>query len=116
MPRVYEPYIPKSIIDIKDLIACIILWSPKFLDTTGYFPDQNIDTVFYALNEGLRLMQQKFDEETYLKLRDLSDRARACFEADPDDKADGRRKGCALIYELEDLLKKTARKRRSRSQ
>jgi hypothetical protein len=61
-------------------------------------------------------MQPKFDEETYLKLRDLSDRARACFEADPDDKADGRRKGCALIYELEDLLKKTARKRRSRSQ
>ncbi len=61
-------------------------------------------------------MQQKLGEETYLKLRDLSDRARACFEADPDDKADGRRKGCALIYELEDLLKKTARTRRSRSQ
>ena len=61
-------------------------------------------------------MQPKLGEETYLKLRDLSDRARACFEADPEDKADGRRKGCALMYELEDLLKKAARTRRGRSQ
>jgi len=61
-------------------------------------------------------MKQKLGEETYLKLRDLSDRARACFESDPEDKADGRRRGCALIYELEDLLKEAARTRRRRNQ
>jgi len=116
MVREYKHYIREDIRELRDFFAKIILQSPKFLDTTGYFPHRNIDTVFFELNESLRHLQGKLGEEAYLKLRDMSDRARAYFEADPEDKADGRRKGCAIIHEMEDLVKQVARARRGRSQ
>jgi hypothetical protein len=40
----------------------------------GYFPSQNIDTVIFQLNEGLRLIRGKLGEERYLRLVEMSDR------------------------------------------
>ncbi len=60
---------------------------------TGYFPDRNIDTEFYALNEGLKTIRGKVGDEKYEKLVALSNRMRALFEADPEDETQDGIKG-----------------------
>ena len=106
----YKPHIPKGVSEIMDQLGFMTLKSPKFIDRTGYFPQQNIDTVFFQLNEGLRLIRGKLGEDLHLKLTDMSDRMRAHFEADPEGKTDDTRKGCAIIREMEDLLRQKRRK------
>ena len=110
MVRPYKPHIPKDVGEIMDQLGFMTLKSPKFIDRTGYFPQQNIDTVFFQLNEGLRLIRGKLGEDLHLKLTDMSDRMRAHFEADPEGKTDDTRKGCAIIREMEDLLRQKRRK------
>jgi len=34
-----------------------MLGSPTFVDKTGYLPGKNLQTTFYAVNEGLRLIR-----------------------------------------------------------
>jgi hypothetical protein len=99
MVRPYKPHIPKGVSEIMDQLGFMMLKSPTFIDKTGYFPDRNLETVFYALNEGLRLMRGKLGEERYVKLMEMSDRMRAHFEADPEDKTDETLKGRAIIHE-----------------
>jgi len=94
-----------------DKLGGMMLLYPKFKDLTGYFPGRNIDNTFYELNEGLRMLQSKLGEELYLKLRDMSDRMRAHFEADPDFKTGESLKGRDLLLEMMDLLKQSRRKR-----
>lgn len=106
------PYIPKDISEIWDVLGSMMLSAPTFRDKTGYFPDQNIDTEFYALNEGLKLIRKKVGEENYEKLVALSDRMRAHFEADPEDKTEDGIKGRDCISEMEEILKTTRRKAR----
>ena len=88
----------------------MMLGSPTFVDRTGYFPGQNLQTTFYELNEGLRLIRETLGEERYLKLREMSDRMRAHFEADQENKTDDTLKGRDIIMEMEDLLKRSSRK------
>lgn len=65
----------------------------------------NIDTEFLALNEGLLAVRKKFGEERYVTLRALSDKMRALFEADPEDKTGDTQAGREIIHEMEDILK-----------
>ena len=109
MPRLKQ-YVPKNVGEIMDLRAMMMLSSPKFIDKTGYFPDDNINTVFLQLNEGLRVIRGKLGEELYLKLREMSDRMRAHFEADAENRTDETIKGRAIIMEMRNLLKRSARK------
>jgi hypothetical protein len=106
----YKPHIPKDISEIRDQLAFMTIYSPLFVDTTGYFPSQNIDTVFFQLNEGLRLIRRKVGEERYLKLMEMSERMRAHFEADPENRTDDTLKGREIIYAMEDLLMQKAGK------
>jgi hypothetical protein len=108
MVRPYKPHIPKDVSEIRDLLGFMMLRSPTFIDKTGYFPGRNLETVFYALNEGLRLMRAKLGEERYLKLMEMSDRMRAHFEADPENKTDDTLKGRDIIVEMRDMLKHKA--------
>jgi hypothetical protein len=101
----YEPRVPKGTSEIIDLLGMMMLKSPTFVDTTGYFPGRNVETIFHSLNEGLRLIREKLGEERYLRLIEMSDRMRAHFEADPEDKTDDTLKGRAIIREMEVLLK-----------
>jgi len=87
----------------------MMLLFPTFKDLTGYFPGRNIDNTFYELNEGLKLLQPKLGEELYLKLRGMSDRMRAHFEADPECKTGDARKGRDLLLEMMDQLKQSRR-------
>jgi len=110
MFRPYNPYIPKDISEIIDLLSMMMLSAPTFVDKTGYFPRRNIDTVFFELHEGLRLIRKKLGEELYLKLAEMSDKMRAYFDSDPEDKTGDTLKGYTLISEMQDLLKQRARK------
>ncbi|OJW67328.1 MAG: hypothetical protein BGO57_14025 [Sphingomonadales bacterium 63-6] len=102
--RPYKPYIPRSIGEIMDKLGSMMLYSPTFEDDSGYFPGRNIDTIFFELNEGLKALRKKLGEERYAALVALSDRMRAHFEADPENKTDDTLKGRALIHEMEGLL------------
>ena len=108
-PR-YKPYIPKGLSEVRDYVGSMMLGSPTFVDRTGYFPGQNLQTTFYELNEGLRLIRGTLGEERYLKLMEMSDRMRAHFEADPENKTDDTLKGRAIIEQMEELLRQGGRK------
>jgi hypothetical protein len=87
----------------------MMISSPTFVDKTGYFPERNIDTVFHALNEGLKVTRGKLGEERYRKLVEMSNQVRAYFEADSEDKGETL-KGRELILDMEDLIKSRASK------
>ena len=110
--RPYNPYIPKSIGEIMDLLGSMMLSSPTFIDKSGYFPDRDINTTFFALNESLKLIRKKVGEENYLALVALSAKMRAHFEADPEDKTEDGIAGRDCILEMEDILKASARYKR----
>ncbi len=104
MPRPYSPYIPRGKSEIMDKLASLMLSAPLCEDESGYFPGLNINTEFFALNEGLRLIRKRLGETKYEKLVSLSARMRAHFEADPKDETGETQKGRELIHEMEDLL------------
>lgn len=107
-----EPYIPKGIGEIMDFIGSMILSAPKFRDKTGFFPDRNAESEFFALNEGLKAIQVKLGEESYQKVIDLSRKAKAHFEADPEDKTEDGIKGRDCLMDIEDILKAAGRRKR----
>jgi len=111
MLKPYKPYIPQTIGEIMDLLGSMILSAPTFKDKTGYFPDRNINTTFFALNEGLKTIRKKAGEDNYQALVALSDKMRAHFEADPESKTEDVIKGRDCITEMEDLLKASARRK-----
>jgi hypothetical protein len=110
----YKPYIPQNIGALLDHVASMVLESPTFKDTTGYFPQQNIDTTFFTLNEGLQVIRKKLGEERYATLRTMSDQMRALFESDPDNTNGNAKAGQKLLLEMEDILRSVARPRASK--
>jgi hypothetical protein len=103
MARQFRPYVPQTLGEFLDKLGFLMLSSPTFIDKTGYFPEQNLETTFQSLNEGLQVLRPQLGEDRYRKLREMSDQMRAYFEADPEDKGDAK-KGRALILEMEDLI------------
>ena len=73
-------------------------------------PFLNLDYVFQQLNEGLSHNRQTLGEERYHELMRMSDRMRALFEADPENKTGETRKGRDIIHEMEDILRQARRK------
>jgi hypothetical protein len=106
----YRPYIAQSVGELMDQLASMMLGAPTFKDKTGYFPQKNIDTAFFALNEGLQSIRKKLGEERYAALRTLSDKTRALFEADPEDKTGDTQAGRMLIHQMEDILRSVTRR------
>ena len=103
-------HIAQNIQELLDLLISMLLSAPKFIDKTGYFPYQNLDYVFRELREGLAHNRPTLGEERYHELMRMSDRIRALFEADPEDKTGETRKGRDIIYEMEDIVKQVRRK------
>ncbi|HTW34509.1 MAG TPA: hypothetical protein VMD53_07820 [Rhizomicrobium sp.] len=100
----YKPYVPQDVGELLDLLAHMTLAAPTFKDKTGYLRRMNIDTTFFSLNEGLQVIRGKLGEERYAKLRVTSDKMRALFESDPEDKTGDTQAGRMLIHEMEDVL------------
>ena len=103
-------HVAQNIPELLDLTTSMLLGAPKFLDKTGYFPYMNLDYVFRELYKGLDHNRQTLGEERYQELMRMSDRMRACFEADPEDKTGETLKGCKIIHEMEGILKQVRRK------
>jgi len=106
----YKPYVPQDVGELLDYLAHMRLASPTFKDKTGYLPRENIDTTFFSLNEGLLVIRKKLGDERYAVLKALSDKMRASFESDPDDKTGDARVGRSLIREMEDILESIAKR------
>jgi hypothetical protein len=109
----YKPYVPKNVGELLDYLAYMVLSSPRFKDKTGYFPQDNIDTAFFGLNEGLLVVRNKLGEERYAALKAMSEKMRALFESDPDDKIGDTQAGRVLVYEMEDILADVAKREAS---
>jgi hypothetical protein len=73
-------------------------------------PFLNLGYVFQQLHEGLSHNRPTLGEERYHELMQMSDRMRALFEADPEDKTGETLKGCKIIHEMEDILRQVRRK------
>lgn len=101
----YTPYIPQTIDEIWDYLGGTMLNSPTFVDPTGYFPERNIDTEFFALKGGFHVVRKQLGEERFERLMGLTDRMKAHFLADPEDKTGESEAGRKLIFEMEDVLR-----------
>jgi hypothetical protein len=53
---ILQPYIPRTIGEIRGNLDSMMLFFPTFKDERGYFSGQNIETEFFALNEGFKVM------------------------------------------------------------
>jgi hypothetical protein len=82
--RPYKPYICQTIGEFNDKLGWMMLNAPTFKDRTGYFPDRDIENTFEGFNESLDNLRGKLGEERYAVMREMSDRMRALFEADPE--------------------------------
>ena len=109
----YKPYIPQTTGEIYDLLGAMMLESPTFVDKLGYFPDQNIETTFFSLKEGLKNVRKKLGEDAYLRAVAMADQMRAHFEADPEDKTDDSLAGRDLILAMEDILRASNDRKRA---
>jgi len=103
-------YFPQNIQDLLEFVVSMQLSAPKFTDRTGYLPFLNLEYVFRQLHEGLSHNRQTLGEQRYQDLMSMSDRMRALFEADPEDKTGETLKGCKIIHEMEDILRQARRK------
>jgi len=109
MPRKFRPYIAQSLGDLLDKMGFLLLSSPTFLDKTGYFPEQNLDTTFYALNESIKRLRHELGDDLYSQLLEMSDHMRAYFEADPNDENGKTAEGQKLVLEMERMIEARAR-------
>jgi hypothetical protein len=107
----YNPYVPQNISDLMDQLGWMLLNSTKFEDDTGYFPGRNLDTAFFSLNEGIKVIRKQIGDENYRTLVALSDQMRAHFEADPEDKTEDGIKGRNCIHQIEEILRSNARRK-----
>jgi hypothetical protein len=108
--RPAKMYVPQNVQDLPEFVVSMLSSAPKFIDKTGWLPFRNLDYVFRQLNEGLNCNRPTLGEERYHELMRMSDRMRALFEADPEDKTGETLKGCKIIHEMEDILKQVRRK------
>ena len=107
----YKPYISQTVSELWDKLGSMMLNSPTFIDETGFYPAKGIDSEFFSLNESLKLLRPQFGEENYAKMVALSDKMRAHFEADPEDKTDDTLMGRDCLLAMEDIIKSLRRKR-----
>jgi tRNA 2-selenouridine synthase SelU len=105
-----KSYVPKGIGELLAYLSHMMLASPTFKDESGYLSWENIDTTFFSLNQGLLVIRKKLGEERYATLRAMSDKMRALFEADPEDKTGDTHAGCILIQEMEDILRAVSKR------
>src|SRR5215813_9420104 len=103
-------YVPGNVGEVLDQLSHMLLRAPKFEDKMGYFPHRNLGYVFKQLIGELNNIRQELGEARYGKLLLMSDRIRASFEADPDDKSGETLEGCKIINQMEDILRQVRRK------
>lgn len=102
--RPYKPYVPETLGELLDLIGSMVLGSPRFSDTSGFFPGKNIETEYFALGEGLAAVRPDLGEERYTKLLGMAERTKACFVAATDEGSDEVWTGRNLLLEMVEIV------------
>jgi hypothetical protein len=64
-----------------------------------------MEHTFRELHEGLNFNRQTLGEPRYHELTQMSDRIRALFEADPDDKTGETLQGREIILKMEEIVR-----------
>lgn len=100
----YKPYVPQDPEELVDLIGSMVLDSPRFVDTSGFFPDKNLETVYFALGEGLKAARTDLGEERSATLIEMAERTRSWFAAAADEDADEVWAGRNLLLDMIDLV------------
>ena len=103
-----DPDVPETIGDLLHELDYVMLTSPTFVDKTGYFPRQSLDTEFLTLNNGILGLRPELGEDCCQKLLGLSAQMRSYFEADQGDATGEAFKGRELVVEMMDLIKQRA--------
>ncbi len=103
--RKFRPYVPQNLGELRDKLGSMMIGSPTFRDTTGYFPEENVETTFSGLNDGIEALRSKLGEDRYRRFVDMSKQMRTYFEADPQDETGDATKGRDLILDMLDMLK-----------
>jgi hypothetical protein len=98
--------------EVRDFLGSMVLGAPRFIDKSGFFPNRNVNSEFFALIEGFKTIQRRLGEDNYEKVVALAQRAKALFAADPDDKTGDTAKGLECLFEIEDILKAVSRRKR----
>jgi len=98
-------FVPKNISELTDYLGFMMLNAPKFIDDTGHFPQQNIETVFSALNAAIRGLRTKLGQERFDRLLGMSDQMRSHFKSDPDEETGSASKGRQIILEMKELIR-----------
>lgn len=98
------PYIPQTVGEVIDHASMMVLASPKFSGDGYLYAHRTVESEFAILNQGLARIKGKLGLERYAAARNLSDRARALFEADQDDVNGKTTGGKRLMVELVNLL------------
>ncbi len=106
-----QPYVPQALSEIEDQLGSMMLKSPNFKDTTGYFPDTSLESNFFELNSGLDRMREKLGEDVHAKAIELSGRAKALFLQAPDIASEKTREGNRLLDEIDQLINAVRRHR-----
>lgn len=106
-----EAYVPASLGEIYDFIASLLGGAPTFVDDTGFYPDQNIDTEFTVLVAAFDKVRAKLGEDRYARLIELAAQAKKLFAADPNDENGKTDQGYKALLEIEDIIQ-DARKHR----
>lgn len=110
MSNAYLSYVPKTVGEVMDQLASMMLTSPTFKDLSGSFPERSIDKEFQALNKELKLIRPKVGDERFEQLVAMSAKMRAHFEADPNDETEDGLLGRDIIHEMRQLLRGARRK------
>lgn len=100
----YKPYIPQDPEELVDLIGSMVLASPRFVDTSGFFPEKSLETVYFALVEGLKATRAELGEERYATLIEMAEQTKGWFAAAVDEDADDVSAGRSLLLDMIDIL------------
>jgi hypothetical protein len=92
----------------------MLLCSPTFVDRTGYFPTQSLETSFISFNKGLHFLRGWLGEQLFEELMRMSDQIRALFEADPETKTGETRRGKDLVLAMEEMVEARIRRLQAR--
>lgn len=99
-----NPYVPKSLGELLDYLTLFLNGVPGFIDKSGVFEDENVDTCFARFYEGLEFVRKKLGEERYAAVVNLATRAKALYLEDPDDTNGKTDQGVKLIHKIDEIL------------
>lgn len=103
--RPYKPYIPQSAGETIELLGAMVLDAPSFEDDS-YFVGKNIDTTYFALDEGLKVIRSKLGEDRYTRLVEMARVTKEKFLQAADEDAEEVREGRNVLIEMIEMLRR----------